>query len=236
MLTIVALRKNELMRVLLIEDDDAMAEALVDALSRRGLSVDRARASEEAEAYLGAIDYAAVLLDLGLPDEDGIALLARMRARGDARPVMVLTARGSIDARIRGLNEGADEYMVKPFDVNELHARLLAITRRSGDYVGNSVRCGALEFFIQTRVAYIGARPLALSVRETQLLELLLRRAGKVVPKRVAEDQLFGMDGDLGSNAVEVYVHRLRKRLDDAETGARIETVRGVGYMIVPTE
>jgi len=230
MLTIVALRKNELMRVLLIEDDDAMAEALVDALSRRGLSVDRARASEEAEAYLGAIDYAAVLLDLGLPDEDGIALLARMRARGDARPVMVLTARGSIDARIRGLNEGADEYMVKPFDVNELHARLLAITRRSGDYVGNSVRCGALEFFIQTRVAYIGARPLALSVRETQLLELLLRRAGKVVPKRVAEDQLFGMDGDLGSNAVEVYVHRLRKRLDDAETGARIETVRGVGY------
>ncbi len=236
MLTIVALRKNELMRVLLIEDDDAMAEALVDALSRRGLSVDRARASEEAEAYLGAIDYAAVLLDLGLPDEDGIALLARMRARGDARPVMVLTARGSIDARIRGLNEGADEYMVKPFDVNELHARLLAITRRSGDYVGNSVRCGALEFFIQTRVAYIGARPLALSMRETQLLELLLRRAGKVVPKRVAEDQLFGMDGDLGSNAVEVYVHRLRKRLDDAETGARIETVRGVGYMIVPTE
>ena len=213
-----------------------MAEALVDALSRRGLSVDRARASEEAEAYLGAIDYAAVLLDLGLPDEDGIALLARMRARGDARPVMVLTARGSIDARIRGLNEGADEYMVKPFDVNELHARLLAITRRSGDYVGNSVRCGALEFFIQTRVAYIGTRPLALSVRETQLLELLMRRAGKVVPKRVAEDQLFGMDGDLGSNAVEVYVHRLRKRLDDAETGARIETVRGVGYMIVPTE
>ena len=236
MLTIVALRKNELMRVLLIEDDDAMAEALGDALSRRGVSVDRARACEEAEAYLGAIDYAAVLLDLGLPDEDGIALLARMRARGDARPVMVLTARGSIDARIRGLNEGADEYMVKPFDVNELHARLLAITRRSGDYVGNSVRCGALEFFIQTRVAYIGARPLALSVRETQLLELLLRRAGKVVPKRVAEDQLFGMDGDLGSNAVEVYVHRLRKRLDDAATGARIETVRGVGYMIVPTE
>lgn len=213
-----------------------MAEALGDALSRRGVSVDRARACEEAEAYLGAIDYAAVLLDLGLPDGDGIALLARMRARGDARPVMVLTARGSIDARIRGLNEGADEYMVKPFDVNELHARLLAITRRSGDYVGNSVRCGALEFFIQTRVAYIGARPLALSVRETQLLELLLRRAGKVVPKRVAEDQLFGMDGDLGSNAVEVYVHRLRKRLDDAATGARIETVRGVGYMIVPTE
>ena len=213
-----------------------MAEALGDALSRRGVSVDRARACEEAEAYLGAIDYAAVLLDLGLPDGDGIALLARMRARGDARPVMVLTARGSIDARIRGLNEGADEYMVKPFDVNELHARLLAITRRSGDYVGNSVCCGALEFFIQTRVAYIGARPLALSVRETQLLELLLRRAGKVVPKRVAEDQLFGMDGDLGSNAVEVYVHRLRKRLDDAATGARIETVRGVGYMIVPTE
>jgi len=222
------------MRILLIEDEDAVAMALVDALSRRGLSVDHARSSEEAEAYLEAIDYAAVLLDLGLPDEDGIALLVRMRARADVRPLLVLTARGSIDARILGLNEGADEYMVKPVDVDELHARLLAILRRRDGYVGKSLRCGMLEFVVQSRVAYIGSQPLLLSVRETQLLELLLRRVGKVVPKRVVEDQLSGVDGDLSSNAVEVYVHRLRKRLEDAATGARIETVRGVGYMIVP--
>lgn len=222
------------MRILLIEDEDAVAIPLVDALTRRGLAVDRARDGGEADAYLAAIDYVAVLLDLGLPDEDGIALLTRMRARGDTRPVLVLTARGSVDARILGLNEGADEYMVKPFDVDELHARLLAILRRRDGYVGKSLRCGALEFLIEARTVYVDSQPLTLSVRETELLELLLRRAGKVVPKRVVEDQLFGLDGDLGSNAVEVYVHRLRKRLEDGATGARIETVRGVGYMIVP--
>lgn len=221
------------MRILLIEDEDTVAIPLIDALSRRGLSLDRARTVEEAEAYLAAIDYAAVLLDLGLPDDDGIDLLIRMRARGDTRPVLVLTARGSIDARILGLNEGADEYMVKPFDVDELNARLLAILRRRDGYAGKSLRCAALEFVVESRMAFIGSQALSLSVRETQLLELLLRRVGKVVPKRVVEDQLFGLDGDLGSNAVEVYVHRLRKRLEEGATGARIDTVRGVGYMIV---
>ncbi|MEO9132331.1 MAG: response regulator transcription factor [Sphingomonas sp.] len=223
------------MRVLLIEDEDAVALALSAALSRRGLVVDRARTSDEAEAYLQAIDYTAVLLDLGLPDDDGIALLVRMRARGDTRPVLVLTARGSVDARILGLNEGADEYMVKPFDVDELHARLLAILRRRDGYAGKALRCGALNFAVESRVAYVGEQALALSVRETQLLELLLRRSGKVVPKRIAEDQLFGLGDTLGSNAIEVYVHRLRKRLEEAATATRIETVRGVGYMIVAT-
>jgi DNA-binding response OmpR family regulator len=221
------------MRILLIEDEDAVALALTDALSRRGLAVDRARGADEAEGYLAGIDYAAILLDLGLPDGDGMDLLVRMRARGDTRPVLILTARGSIDARILGLTEGADEYMVKPFDVDELHARLLAVLRRRDGYVGRSLCCGDLRFAVDTRVAYVGARALVLSARETELLELLLRRAGRVVPKRIAEDQLFGLDGDLGSNAIEVYVHRLRKRLE--ETGTRIETVRGVGYMIVAT-
>lgn len=220
------------MRILLVEDEDAVATALVDALSRRGQAVDRARDSAEAEAYLAAIDYAAVLLDLGLPDGDGIDLLTRMRARGDTRPVLVLTARGSIDARILGLHEGADEYMVKPFDMDELHARLLAVLRRRDGYAGRSLQCGALRYVVDTRVAYIDDAPLTLSARETELLEVLLRRAGRVVPKRIVEDHLFGLDGDLGSNAIEVYVHRLRKRLEDAATGTRIETVRGVGYMI----
>ena len=224
---------GSVMRVLLIEDDEALAAALTAGLARRGITLDRARGCEEAEAYLGAVAYTAVLLDLGLPDGDGMALLARMRARGDTRPVLVLTARGAVAARIRGLNEGADEYMVKPFDIDELHARLLAILRRQGGYIGRSLTCGALHFTTDTRVAYVGPKVLALSVRETELLELLLRRMGKVVPKRVVEDQLFGVDGDLGSNAVEVYVHRLRKRLEDAGSGARIETVRGVGYMLI---
>lgn len=224
------------MRILLIEDEEAVGAALVDALSRRGVAVDRARDGAEAEAYLAAIDYAAILLDLGLPDGDGMDLLLRLRTRGDTRPVLVLTARGSVDARILGLNEGADEYMVKPFDVDELHARLLAVLRRRDGYVGRSLNCGKLRFAVDTRVAYVGERPLTLSVRETELLELLLRRAGRVVPKRIAEDQLFGLDGELGSNAIEVYVHRLRKRLEEAGTATQIETVRGVGYMIVATQ
>ncbi|MEG3175570.1 response regulator [Sphingomonas sp. RB3P16] len=223
------------MRILLVEDEAAVAEALIGALSRRGLAVDRARDAAEADAYLAAIDYAAILLDLGLPDGDGMDLLVGMRARGDTRPVLLLTARGSLDARILGLNEGADEYMVKPFDVDELHARLLAVLRRRDGYVGRLLSCGALRFAVDTRIATVGERVLALSMRETELLELLLRRAGRVVPKRIAEDQLFGLDGDLGSNAIEVYVHRLRKRLDEAATGTQIVTVRGVGYMLVPT-
>ena len=221
------------MRVLLIEDDRDLAQALTAALSPRGFAVDLARTGDEAEAYLKDGDYAAVLLDLGLPDEDGLALLHRMRGRGDTRPVLILTARGTIDARIRGLNEGADDYLVKPFDVDELHARLLAVLRRQGGYLGRSLTCGQLTFDLEIRVAHVDGMTLALSVRETELLELLLRRAGNVVPKRIAEDHLFGLGGDLGSNAVEVYVHRLRKKLDEAASGARIETVRGVGYIIV---
>jgi two-component system response regulator TctD len=223
------------MRILLVEDEEAVALALADALARRGVAIDRARDRAEGEAYLAAIDYAAILLDLGLPDGDGIELLTAMRARGDTRPVLILTARGSIDARILGLHEGADEYMVKPFDVDELHARLLAVLRRRDGYVGRSLRCGALRFAVDTRAAYAGETPLTLSARETELLEVLLRRAGRVVPKRIVEDHLFGLDGDLGSNAIEVYVHRLRKRLEEAATGTRIETIRGVGYMIVAT-
>jgi DNA-binding response OmpR family regulator len=221
------------MRILLIEDDRALADALTAALCPRGLSVDLARSADEADAYLQQADYAAILLDLGLPDEDGLALLHRMRGRGDTRPVLILTARGTIDARIRGLNEGADDYLVKPFDVDELHARLLAVLRRQGGYLGRSLTCGRLTLDLEIRVAHVEGATIALSVRETELLELLLRRAGNVVPKRIAEDHLFGLGGDLGSNAVEVYVHRLRKKLDEAASGTLIETVRGVGYIIV---
>lgn len=155
-----------------------------------------------------------------------------MRARGDVRPVLALTARSRVDARIRGLHGGADDYIVKPFDPDELHARILAVLRRQGGYLGTSLRCGGLVFEAETRTARVGDLLLTLSTRETELLELLLRRAGNVVPKRLVEDHLFGTGGDLGSNAVEVYVHRLRKRLVEAATGVGIATVRGVGYLL----
>lgn len=221
------------LRILLIEDDPDLARGLIDALGTRGLVVDLARDAEEGEAYLRTTDHAAVLLDLGLPDGNGLDLLRRMRARGVSRPVLLLTARGTVEARIQGLNAGADDYIVKPFDTDELYARILAVLRRQGGYLGRSLTCAALTFDVETRLARVGPATLILSARETELLELLLRRQGSVVSKRLAEDQLFGMGGELGSNAIEVYVHRLRKRLIDARTGARIETVRGVGYMIV---
>lgn len=222
------------MRILLVEDDPDLARELADALERRGMAVDRARDVEEGEALLRAGAHDAVLLDLGLPDGDGLALLRRLRARGVTRPVLLLTARGAVEARIAGLNAGADDYLVKPFDTDELHARILAVLRRQGGYIGETLGCGALTFDIAARRARIGDTVLTLSARETELLELLLRRQGSVVPKRLAEDHLFGVGGDLGSNAIEVYVHRLRKRLGDAGGGVRIETVRGVGYMIAP--
>ncbi|KTT69395.1 response regulator [Sphingomonas endophytica] len=220
------------MRILLVEDDEPLAAALSSALLQRGLTVDHATDVEGAEAYLAAVDHAVVLLDLGLPDDDGLTLLRRLRSGGNTRPVLVLTARGSVDARIRGLNGGADDYMVKPVDPDELHARILAVMRRQGGYLGVSLTCARLIFDVESRTARVGDTLLSLSARETELLEILLRRAGNVVPKRVVEDQLFGAGGDLGSNAVEVYVHRLRRRLEDAATGARIETIRGVGYML----
>lgn len=221
------------MRILLIEDDRALAEALAAALLQRGLTLDHAASLDEAEAYMAAVDHAALLLDLGLPDGDGLAWLRRRRAAGETRPVLVLTARGSVEARVRGLHDGADDYLVKPFDADELHARLLAVLRRQGGYLGVSLTCARLTFDVETQTVRVGDTLLTLSARETELLELLLRRAGNVVPKRVVEDQLFGAGNDQGSrNAVEVYVHRLRKRLDEAGTGARIETVRGVGYLL----
>jgi DNA-binding response OmpR family regulator len=221
------------LRILLVEDDPDLARELTDALERRGMTVDLARDTEEGAAFLHAGAHDALLLDLGLPDGDGLALLRSLRARGMTRPVLLLTARGTVEARIAGLNAGADDYLVKPFDTDELHARILAVLRRQGGYVGETLGCGALSFDIAARRARIGDAVLTLSTRETELLELLLRRQGSVVPKRLAEDQLFGVGGDLGSNAIEVYVHRLRKRLGDAGGGVRIETVRGVGYMIV---
>lgn len=225
---------EKILRILLIEDHQTLADALSDALVRRGFAVDLAEGLETADDYLIGIDYAVILLDLGLPDGDGIEWLHALRQRGNATPVIVLTARGTVDARIKGLHGGADDYLVKPFDVDELHARILAVLRRQGGYLGKQLTCGRLHFEVDTRTAHVASRPLTLSVRETELLEILLRRVGHVVPKRFAEDQLFGVSSDLGSNAVEVYVHRLRKKLQESDSGTRIETLRGVGYMIMP--
>lgn len=220
------------MRLLLVEDDLELARALADALDRRGFSSDLAHGFDDARQMLECTQYAALILDLGLPDGDGIALIQLLRGRKDPLPIIVATARDSIGERISGLDAGADDYVVKPFDVDELAARLGAVLRRRGSFIGTRLEFANIVLDTQSGDLFVGGTHVLLSSRERQLMELLLRRAGYVVSKQLAEDQLFGMSEPVGSNAVEVYVHRLRRKLQAASAAARIEAIRGVGYLI----
>jgi DNA-binding response OmpR family regulator len=220
------------MRILLVEDNDRLSGLLTTALAPAGFEADVVTNAADAEAALAASRYPVVVLDLGLPDADGLDFLRELRRRGDATPVLILTARGGIQDRVKGLQTGADDYLGKPFALEELVARLQALLRRPGQLLGQALVVGNVTLDTEARQVAIGSQTLAFSVRETAVLEILMRRAGKVVSKKLVEDQLFGLSGDVGSNAVEVYVHRLRKQLSEAGASARIDTVRGVGYMI----
>jgi DNA-binding response OmpR family regulator len=178
------------------------------------------------------VSYAAMILDLGLPDGDGLAVLRELRDRKDPIPVLLLTARGGLDDRVNGLRSGADDYLVKPFAFEELLARLEAQLRRPGQILGNSLRVANLEFDVRSRQATVNDEPQVLSARETAVLELLMHSKGRVVSKKQVEDHIFGLSGDVASNAVEVYVHRLRKQLSDKGARVQIHTIRGVGYLI----
>ncbi len=186
----------------------------------------------DARLALGSIRYSAMILDLGLPDEDGMNVLKEMRRDRDPLPVLVLTARGSVDDRVQGLRAGADDYLVKPFALEELVARLQALMRRPGELLGRSLSIANLVFDTESRQIFVDGRPELFSSRESAVLELLMRRQGRVVTKKAVEDQIFGMSSDVASNAVEVYVSRLRKHLAECRARLQIHTVRGVGYMI----
>lgn len=220
------------MRLLIVEDDRELSEALIAAFSRISVHCDHAATAADAEALIRSMAYTLVVLDLGLPDDDGLALLKRLRSAGETVPVIVLTARGDSQTRITGLRSGADDFMVKPFLFDELHARVEAVLRRQGRYVENQMSFGPLVFDVASREATIDGARLSLSAREADMLEPLLRRSGHVVPKRFLEDQLFGSSETFGSNAIEVYVHRLRRKIETSASGLSIVTVRGVGYML----
>jgi DNA-binding response OmpR family regulator len=222
------------MRILLIEDDRPLAAALVDCLVAAGMAVDHGVDLEEAGLLLSTNTYAAVVLDRGLPDGDGLALLQRLRQSGHGIAVLVLTARSEVQARIAGLDAGADDYISKPFAPDELVARIRAVLRRNGSFQGRDIACANLRFDLDNLALSVEGKAVPLSAREAGLLALLLRRSGQVVTKRLAEDQLFGAQDLLGSNAIEVYVHRLRQKLEGAGSSAEVLTVRGVGYLIRP--
>jgi DNA-binding response OmpR family regulator len=220
------------MRLLVVEDNNELSQLLLKGLAAAGFAADAVTTAGEARAAVATTRYAAVVLDLGLPDGDGLAVLRDLRERKDATPVLVLTARGGVHDRVAGLRSGADDYLAKPFAFEELVARLQALLRRPGDLLGQLLQVGNVAFDTEARQAFVDDRPQFFSAREVAVLEILMRRSGRVVSKKLVEDHLFGLSADVGSNAVEVYIHRLRKQLADAGGKVQIHTIRGVGYLI----
>jgi DNA-binding response OmpR family regulator len=220
------------MRLLVVEDNAQLAELLTKGLRTAGYETDVLSSLEEASTVLRTTFYAALILDLGLPDGDGLTLLREIRHRENPIPVIVITARGGLNDRVHGLRSGADDYLVKPFALEELVARLEAQLRRPGHLLGSSLRLANLEFDTRNRQASIDDQPQVLSARETAVLELLMRSKGRVVSKKQVEDHIFGHSGDVASNAIEVYVHRLRKQLSERGAKVQVHTIRGVGYLI----
>ena len=216
------------MRILLIEDDRMLGTDLRQALTRAGYAVDWAEDGVAGQGALAQGGYTAVLLDLGLPRRSGLELLAAARARRDLTPVVVLTARDGVEDRVAGLDAGADDYVLKPFDLQELLARLRAVVRRRDGHVQSLIGAGALQLDLSRREACQRGERLALSAREFALLHALLERPGAVLSREQLEQRIYGWGEEVSSNAVEVIIHGLRKRLG-AEA---IRNVRGLGWHI----
>lgn len=218
------------MRILIAEDDPVLADGLARSLRAVGYAVDAVSDGEQADAALTAQGFDLVILDLGLPRLGGLEVLRRLRARNGTAPVLILTAADSVEQRVRGLDLGADDYMAKPFALSELEARVRALTRRALGANQSLLRHGALTLDLAGRVAAIGNSPLDLSARELGLLAILLQRAGRLVSKEQLVDHLCEWGEEVSNNAIEVYVHRLRKKLEAGSI--RIVTVRGLGYCL----
>jgi two-component system OmpR family response regulator len=218
------------MRILIAEDDQVLADGLLRALRGSGYAVDQVATGTEADAAVASHEFDLLILDLGLPKIGGLEVLRRLRARGSALPVLILTAADSVEQRVTGLDVGADDYMAKPFSLQELEARVRALTRRGLGTASSIIRHGPLTFDATGRVAYLDDQMVELSARELSLLEVLLQRAGRLVSKDQLVERLCEWGEEVSTNAIEVYIHRLRKKIERGPV--RIATVRGLGYCL----
>ena len=216
------------MRVLLVEDDYVLGEAVREHVASLGQGVDWMKRLDDAREALATVAYELVLLDLNLPDGRGLDLLRELRRQGADAPIIVLTAQDQIAARIEGLNSGADDYLVKPFDLSELSARIAAVARRYSGNANPLLRRGELEIDLARRIVNVSGKPVDLTAREWAVLERLVRHPNALIAKTDIEDSLYEFGAEIESNAVEVYVSRLRKKLGHDS----IRTVRGAGYVI----
>ena len=216
------------MRILLVEDDDMIGESVVAGLECEGHAVDWVRDGNSALLALNTTTFSLVILDLGLPGKDGLQVLKEMRAKRNATPVLVTTARDTVDDRILGLDTGADDYLVKPYDLDELSARIRALLRRSAGRADPILERGELRISPHTREVTYRGEPVILSSKEYALLFALAERQSVVWSRSQLEEKLYNWDNTVGSNAIEVHIHHLRKKLSDSA----IKTVRGVGYLL----
>jgi DNA-binding response OmpR family regulator len=222
-------------RILLVEDDPALAREIVRALERDQWPIDHVGSLGEAFEAVIQFPYRAILLDRRLPDGDGIGLIPAARSRASPPSIIFLTARDDLADRVEGLDAGADDYLVKPFALEELLARLRAACRRPGQSsTPPPIEVARLSFDPGTREVRSGGRAIAVPRRELALLELLVRRAGRVVQRGHLESELYGLDVEVSANALEALVSRLRRRLEEEDSGVELRTVRGVGYMLQP--
>lgn len=218
------------MRILLAEDNLKLATSLTESLSQSGFTVDCMHDGASADHLLTTQDYALAILDIGMPRLDGLEVLRRLRARRNPLPVLILTAHGSVEDRVRGLNLGADDYLAKPFALTELEARARALIRRSHGHDRTELACGPLHYDSVSRAFTLHGELLPLTGRERAVLEILLLRDGRAVNKAALSEKIFGIDESVNADAIEIYVYRLRKKLEGS--GVSIVTLRGLGYLL----
>lgn len=224
------------MKVLIVEDSPKLGEAIREAMTRSQFVCDLAPTVADANALMSTANYEMILLDLSLPDGDGLDFLRRLRAARVHTPVIVLTARGGLNDRISGLDDGADDYLVKPFELSELVSRVRAILRRPDRLNAEAIRVGKLVFDQRTGLVAAEDHSTPLPRRESQLLAALMRRPGKVCTRAHLEDSMYETAAEVTPNALEASIYRLRTFLTAADAGVEVRTVRGVGYVLVPTE